>query len=455
VRDRLAVFLLVHGACTYPNPAFNVDTNGSGTGGSSIAEDGTVSTTDPTIGSTGGSTGGATGGSTGGLTGGLTGGSTGGSTGDSPTTDPCDSAACVCEPGLVEPCYEGPPGSEDVGECIAGTRVCARDGGAWGPCNDAVEPTPEVCDNGLDDNCDDALDESSCEGSCPVMDGLVACYLFPEGETSQLVDGSGNGHHGAMSAVELVDGAPQQGKAGQFSARSQAQIPNDEAFNPALFTIAMLAAPSPAAGEVTLVDKADRRLQVWRSRIDSRRMSAVGPEAAAKIEAVDVLVVGAGFGGLGAAMGLVERGAKRDGVRAARLSGGCAGTFTRGGCRYDAGATLSSGFGPGPAVRGWAGATGWTLPQPARPGRRAARAGPGAAGLGGPRAVRREHRGARGRPRRGGAPVLRVPGRRRGDAVARARRPRHAAAARRGRAARASGEHRRVPPGRALDRAAR
>lgn len=185
----------------------------------------------------------------------MTGGSTGGSTGDSPTTDPCDSAACVCEPGLVEPCYEGPPGSEDVGECIAGTRVCARDGGAWGPCNDAVEPTPEVCDNGLDDNCDDALDESSCEGSCPVMDGLVACYLFPEGETSQLVDGSGNGHHGAMSAVELVDGAPQQGKAGQFSARSQAQIPNDEAFNPALFTIAMLAAPSPAAGEVTLVDK--------------------------------------------------------------------------------------------------------------------------------------------------------------------------------------------------------
>jgi phytoene dehydrogenase-like protein len=67
---------------------------------------------------------------------------------------------------------------------------------------------------------------------------------------------------------------------------------------------------------------------------------------------VDVLVVGAGFGGLGAAMGLVDRGASVMVCERLDYAGGCAGTFTRGGCHYDAGATLSSGFGPGPAVRG-------------------------------------------------------------------------------------------------------
>lgn len=72
------------------------------------------------------------------------------------------------------------------------------------------------------------------------------------------------------------------------------------------------------------------------------------------VEEVDVLVVGAGFGGLGAAMGLVDRGARVLVCERLDYPGGCAGTFERRGCRYDAGATLSSGFGAGQLFAGWA-----------------------------------------------------------------------------------------------------
>ena len=67
----------------------------------------------------------------------------------------------------------------------------------------------------------------------------------------------------------------------------------------------------------------------------------------------DVLVIGAGFGGLGAALELADAG--RDVVLCEALNypGGCASTFTRGGARYEAGATLFSGFGPGQLMRRW------------------------------------------------------------------------------------------------------
>ncbi|WP_437725229.1 phytoene desaturase family protein [Sorangium sp. So ce861] len=60
----------------------------------------------------------------------------------------------------------------------------------------------------------------------------------------------------------------------------------------------------------------------------------------------DVLVVGAGFGGLGAALSLAERGAKVVLCEALRYPGGCASTFERGGYRFEAGATLFSGLAP-------------------------------------------------------------------------------------------------------------
>ena len=67
----------------------------------------------------------------------------------------------------------------------------------------------------------------------------------------------------------------------------------------------------------------------------------------------DVIVIGAGFGGLGAALSLAERGYQVHLIEALRYPGGCAGTFKRSGYQFEAGATLSSGFGEGQLFDTW------------------------------------------------------------------------------------------------------
>ena len=58
----------------------------------------------------------------------------------------------------------------------------------------------------------------------------------------------------------------------------------------------------------------------------------------------DAIIIGAGFGGIGTALSLAEKGFKVALFEFLRYPGGCAGTFTRRGYRFEAGATLSSGF---------------------------------------------------------------------------------------------------------------
>lgn len=67
----------------------------------------------------------------------------------------------------------------------------------------------------------------------------------------------------------------------------------------------------------------------------------------------DVVVVGAGFGGLSAALTLARSGAKVALFERLVYPGGCASTFTRGGRRFESGATLFSGFGEGQLFRRW------------------------------------------------------------------------------------------------------
>lgn len=65
----------------------------------------------------------------------------------------------------------------------------------------------------------------------------------------------------------------------------------------------------------------------------------------------DVVVIGAGFGGLGAALALAEQGARVVLCEALAYPGGCASTFARDGARYETGATLFAGLGPGQFLR--------------------------------------------------------------------------------------------------------
>src|SRR4051812_33265459 len=67
----------------------------------------------------------------------------------------------------------------------------------------------------------------------------------------------------------------------------------------------------------------------------------------------DVAVIGAGFGGLGAAVELARRGARVVLCESLTYAGGCASTFHRRGYAFEAGATLFSGFAPDQLFGRW------------------------------------------------------------------------------------------------------
>ena len=68
---------------------------------------------------------------------------------------------------------------------------------------------------------------------------------------------------------------------------------------------------------------------------------------------LDAVVIGAGFGGLGAALSLAERGAGVALVESLAYPGGCASTFRRAGYRFETGATLFSGLARGQLFGDW------------------------------------------------------------------------------------------------------
>ena len=73
-----------------------------------------------------------------------------------------------CTPGKKQTCeYQGPAGTENVGQCKAAVRTC-KDDKTWGHCEGEVLPVyesgEELCTNGLDDDCDGEEDNKN--GSC-------------------------------------------------------------------------------------------------------------------------------------------------------------------------------------------------------------------------------------------------------------------------------------------------
>jgi hypothetical protein len=83
--------------------------------------------------------------------------------------------SCMCTPGAQQACYTGPPGTEGKGLCKAGTQTCDGSGLHWGPCIGQVVPAPEVCANGVDEDCTGVADDvpdtdgdgwTACNGDC-------------------------------------------------------------------------------------------------------------------------------------------------------------------------------------------------------------------------------------------------------------------------------------------------
>jgi Putative metal-binding motif len=82
---------------------------------------------------------------------------------------------CTCLPGQKRPCYQGAPGTNNIGVCKSGTQTCVEDGTGWGLCLGQVLPHYEICGNNLDDDCNGIVDDNtdldgdgwtSCGGDC-------------------------------------------------------------------------------------------------------------------------------------------------------------------------------------------------------------------------------------------------------------------------------------------------
>src|ERR1700685_2224243 len=74
----------------------------------------------------------------------------------------CNGGTCGgtanCDPGATQSCYDGAAGTEGVGPCKGGTQTC-QSSHTWGNCTGEVVPVPEVCGDGIDNNCNGMVDE--------------------------------------------------------------------------------------------------------------------------------------------------------------------------------------------------------------------------------------------------------------------------------------------------------
>jgi hypothetical protein len=103
-----------------------------------------------------------------------------------PFDDDCNGQAneggvgCVCVPGSAAPCYTGPAGTQGVGPCAAGVKICNGQGLAYGACAGDVVPQPETCTTPVDDDCNGQVNEGGAGCVC-APNTTSACYTGPAG----------------------------------------------------------------------------------------------------------------------------------------------------------------------------------------------------------------------------------------------------------------------------------
>jgi hypothetical protein len=126
---------------------------------------------------------------------------------------------CVCEPGDIRECYDGPDGTAGVSFCRAGQQLCQPDGQGWFPCENQVLPREETC-NGQDDNCSGTVDDvpgagvecfegqGECRAQgvrvCNPRSGQLVCNAEPGQPRAEICDGRDNDCNGEIDDVEGI-----------------------------------------------------------------------------------------------------------------------------------------------------------------------------------------------------------------------------------------------------------
>jgi hypothetical protein len=116
---------------------------------------------------------------------------------------------CVCTPGSTAACYDGPPGTEGVGACAAGSQACNATGTGHGACTGAITPVDEVCGDSIDNDCDGVADD----GCVCAPGSSAACYDGPAGTEgvgactagAQLCNADGTGYGACAGTITPVD----------------------------------------------------------------------------------------------------------------------------------------------------------------------------------------------------------------------------------------------------------
>lgn len=123
---------------------------------------------------------------------------------DTSADDDCDGeaneldAGCSCTPGELRNCYDGAMGTQGVGVCVGGTKMCGVGGDTFTACVGQVLPSLEECFTPADDDCDGSSNEG-----CPLWALRFGAFNNVEDYANDTaIDASGN----VLIAGEADDG---------------------------------------------------------------------------------------------------------------------------------------------------------------------------------------------------------------------------------------------------------